>query len=262
LNTKISSFIKGKGKKGSMRYAELDLARGLAVFFMITYHMFYDLNYFGISSLNPNSGLLLYFGRFTAILFLLIAGISLTISASREDRSSNRWKFIEKFLKRGILILFCAGIVSLGTWIYLGTDGMVIFGILHLIGFSILLAPIYVRGKIVNLFFGLFILIVSPIVHNLNGPLYLLPLGIMPDNYYSVDYTPFIPWFAFILIGTSLGDVLYPSGEPCAYIQKLKLNLNPVLTFPGRHSLIIYLLHQPVLLILIALITGVTVAPG
>ncbi|MCY3710642.1 MAG: heparan-alpha-glucosaminide N-acetyltransferase domain-containing protein, partial [Caldilineaceae bacterium] len=69
-------------------------------------------------------------------------------------------------------------------------------------------------------------------------------------------YFPFPHWFAIFLIGVFVGTVFYEGGA-----RKLPLpNLGgifpfPVLQFLGRHSLVIYVIHQPMLIGLL-LLTG------
>jgi uncharacterized membrane protein len=74
-----------------------------------------------------------------------------------------------------------------------------------------------------------------------------------------VDYEPIFPWFGMVLIGMGLGDYLYPEG-----IQRFALPLLPqsairMLSFPGRHSLLIYLAHQPIIILLLSAFTGTKV---
>jgi len=74
----------------------------------------------------------------------------------------------------------------------------------------------------------------------------LLPLGLAPASFSSVDYFPLLPWMAPILFGTAAGNLLYNR-------KLLRFHLPPgkelrLLTAPGRVSLWIYLLHQPILL--------------
>jgi uncharacterized membrane protein len=72
---------------------------------------------------------------------------------------------------------------------------------------------------------------------------WLWPLGFMYSGFYSADYFPLMPWFFLFLLGTWLGGIIREQKED----SWLYIPVHPALTWPGRHSLIIYLLHQPVL---------------
>jgi uncharacterized membrane protein len=128
-------------------------------------------------------------------------------------------------------------------------EGVCVFGILHLIGTALFLAPFLYRLGLLwphsaggtDIVWGFW---------PSSGPLWLAWIGICPEDFYSVDYTPLIPWLSVFMIGLSTGRILFPSGYPR---YSLKLPEKPVrcLAFFGRHSLAIYLIHQPVLFLLI-----------
>ena len=66
-----------------LRYQEIDMVRGIAILMMIFFHTVFDLSFFRISAIDPSSGFWRYFAFSTASLFLLIVGISLTLSHAR-----------------------------------------------------------------------------------------------------------------------------------------------------------------------------------
>ena len=154
------------------RFWEIDCLRGIAVLLMLLYHFLYDLELFGLADIQLRSGLILYAGRFSALLFILISGIALSISHSRalnkeisrkgaesgRKETKNDGKETEKFskyLKRG-LKLYLMGLLLTGiTWIFLPEE-YIVFGILHFFGVSaVLVYPFLKYGK-ENLFFSLF----------------------------------------------------------------------------------------------------------
>jgi uncharacterized membrane protein len=238
------------------RFAELDLVRGLAVLMMVLYHFLFDITFFGIYPVDVTTGFWKIFAMVTASLFLLLVGISFTISASKAEATMERRNFFMKYLKRGVSILLIAALITVVTWWYLG-EGYIIFGILHLIGFSIIIAPFFFRRKLVSLYGGIFVIIVGILLQAVRGPFILLPLGIYPAAFYSVDYTPIFPWFGIVLIGIYLGGLLYPGGKR-GYTVPERFNYSQlpavpgkVLAFLGRHSLVIYILHQPVIILLL-----------
>lgn len=236
------------------RYWEIDLLRGTAVLMMVLYHLLFDLNFYGIMPVQVDAGFWRYFALTTASLFVLLAGVSVTISAARaEENSGDAWPY-RRLVRHGLTVLSCGLLITLATYLYLG-DLAILFGILHLIGVSILLSPLFLRFKHLNLLFGLLCIWAGQVVGAINGPLWLLWAGIHPADFASVDYTPLLPWFGVILIGLWCGRVLYPGGRrgfrPLPDAPRLA---EPVLLV-GRHSLIVYLVHQPILVGILMVIT-------
>jgi uncharacterized membrane protein len=238
------------------RFLEIDLIRGLAVIMMVLYHILFDIFFFGIYPIDVTTGFWKLFAIIIASLFLLLVGISFTISAAKAEVTLNRRNYFMKYLKRGISILLIAALITIVTWWYLG-EGYIIFGILHLIGVSIIIAPFFFHRKAISLYGGIGFIVVGILLQAVRGPSILLPLGIHPGSFYSVDYTPIFPWFGLVLIGIYLGELLYPDGKR-GYSLPEFLNYSKVPEFPGkvlaflgRHSLAIYILHQPVIILLL-----------
>lgn len=228
------------------RYIELDLLRSLAVIGMILYHAAYDLQIFYRWPLDVSIGPWKIFEQIVAITFLLLMGISFAISYDRTE-SSKRYR---KFLKRGFIIIGCGCLVSIATYI-VDPETYVRFGILQLIGVSILLLPLFVRFRSWNLLVACFILMIHQwATHILATNNLLLPFGIISPRFQTVDYFPLIPWFAVILSGLVIGQTFYIRFLSWrSYLPKIFLTLSSTsaFTFPGRYALIIYLLHQPIL---------------
>ena len=240
---------------GQPRYQEIDLVRGIAILMMITFHTLFDLNFFSVFSVEVASGFWRYFALATATLFLLVAGISLTISRARMPAQVTRAQVFWKFFLRGAGIFLVGLIVTLGTWIYL-KEGFIFFGILHLIGISVMLSPLFFWLKKRAVPAGLLCIIVGYIIAPVHGPIWLLPLGIHPASFWSVDYEPLFPWIGCVLIGMGLGDYLYRDGKRQFVVPDIPVIIIRSLAFLGRHSLIIYLIHQPIIILLIAALTG------
>ncbi|MDY0194411.1 MAG: heparan-alpha-glucosaminide N-acetyltransferase domain-containing protein [Aliarcobacter butzleri] len=112
----------------------------------------------------------------------------------------------------------------------------------------------------IPLVFGILVLWVSKSVEKISGPLWMVPLGIHPHGFYTLDYEPLFPWFGVILIGIAVGVGLHPKGKRDVSLSFLGKNVPPVLkffSFLGRHSLIVYLGYQLVILGGLVLIIGV-----
>lgn len=71
---------------------------------------------------------------------------------------------------------------------------------------------------------------------------FLFPLGLHPLIFASADYYPLLPWIFLFLAGYWLGVAFLQRRAPeFCYREHLS-----ALGWIGRHALIIYLVHQPV----------------
>jgi uncharacterized membrane protein len=240
------------------RFPEIDFARGVAILMMIVFHTVFDLNFFMIAPVNVSTGFWRWFAMATASLFLLVAGISLIVSHARSAAKLSGFALTKKFLERGAGIFALGLLVTLVTWLYLH-EGFVIFGILHLIGVSVMLSPLFFRFGKYNVLLGLLCIAGGFFIGTVQGPFWLLPLGIVPASFVSVDYTPLIPWFGVVLVGMGVGEFLYSGGVRWFESPHLPDRVARPLSLLGRYSLIIYLVHQPVIILLLAAVTGTKV---
>lgn len=238
------------------RFWEIDTIRGIAIILMISFHFIYDLNYFHYISINLYTGFLLIYVYFVATIFLILVGISLTLSYSKVQNTSTINNIRWKFLKRGIFIFSLGLLITFFTWIYL-PRGFIVFGILHCIGISIILAYPFVRYTIQPFFLGIIFIAIGIFIKTLTFDFsWLVWLGFTPSNFYTVDYFPIFPWFGVVLIGISLGNIFYKNGvRKFTLSDKTHLIIVKFITFLGKHSLIIYLLHQVILFGIFALIS-------
>lgn len=236
-----------------VRYPELDAFRGTAVIMMVLFHFFIDLSFLGIDGPDPYSGFLKGFGVVTASLFLSIAGISAHITYEKTCSSNTQTC---EFIKRGTkLILIGLGITLVTCW-FLHGEGYVVFGILHLIGLGIILTPVLHRFGLSLLLIAGGLIFISSTGIVPHGPLWMAWAGIHPENFSSIDYTPIIPWLSMFLAGLYMGKRLYPEGKQRLQLSGSKMRRIEPLIFAGRHSLFIYLIHQPVMLVVLSFVTG------
>ena len=242
-------------KRGKDRFWEIDFLRGFAIILMIFFHIIYDLNFFSITNFRIYSGIILYIARLSASIFVVLAGISLSISYSKSKNWLKTNDIILKFIKRGLKILFLGVIISVITWFYI-PRGFVVFGILHFIGTSIILSLIFIRYRVINIIFGLFFIIVGFYLKSLTFDFnILIPLGFIPNNFWTIDYFPLFPWFGIFLIGISIGNIIYPDFKRKYEIKDLsKKLLVKSFCFLGRNSLLIYFLHQPIIIGIITIL--------
>lgn len=242
-------------KNSKQRFWEIDVARGIAVILMIIYHVLYDLNFFHIISVH------LYEGAFLLILypvgstFLFLVGVSLTISYAKAEKVMTRRQLQWKFLKRGLFVFGLGMLVTLATWWYL-EKGYVVFGVLHCIGISIILAYPLVRFRVPVLMLGAAFIAVGIFLRTFTVDFpWLVWLGFVPSTFSSVDYVPLLPYFGIILLGIFVGNSVYAKGVRQFTIHDHS-GVAPVrgLSFIGRHSLVIYFLHEPIIVGLLMLL--------
>jgi uncharacterized membrane protein len=234
------------------RFIELDIFRGLAIALMIFGHFLWDLDYFGIAPIN--SIIYIQLQRTVPPLFFLLVGICLAVSVNKKNhiKLDEKKKYRNHLLQRGVKI-FCYGVVLTIVTMLFMPDRPILFGVLQCIGLSIIISVIFLRFKIYNVFIGLLFLLISiPISQFVVAKPTILHLavGLHQANYweYTIDYFPLLPWFGVVLIGLGLGNILYKDNKRRFNFPDLSQN-KPVTIFSwlGRHSLAVYLLHQPVI---------------
>ena len=220
---------------------------------MIIYHLLYDLSTFGSLSIVLREGFWHYLQIATASTFLTVAGVSLTLSYHRLQAKRVKPHFL-KYLKRGLTLLAWGMVITVFTYLTLG-EWYVRFGILHCIGTSVILGYSFlaIPTEIPALFAGIF---------SLGFGLWLqrqtfsfsafLVLGFIPTHFRTVDYFPLFPWFGVFLLGIALGKRLYTDYKRnFPFPDWSKAPLIRFIGFLGKHSLTIYLLHQPIIIALL-----------
>lgn len=234
--------------KQAGRFWEVDFARGVAIVMVAVYHLVFDLDNFAGYEVESTSGFWAVFADVSAFAFVFLAGMSLEISRSKVRSAGPR--LFGKYLRRGLRIFGWGMLITLVFWAL--DFGYVIFGILHLIGASIILAYPFMKLRFLNVLFGLLFIAAGIFVSTQDfaasgAPGVLLaPLGVFPENLYMPDYRPLLPWFGVVLLGLFFGKVAYTDRkrEPGASGPRLAAPVE----FLGRHTLAIYLIHQPILI--------------
>jgi uncharacterized membrane protein len=237
-------------KDRSVRLWEVDTLRGVAIVLMVFYHFVWDLSYFGLYQANLLVGPWQIFARTIATMFIFVLGLSLTLSYNRESQRFGQTRLLKKYLLRGGKIFGWGLVITVATFFFIGR-GFVIFGILHLLGFSIILTYPFLRfNRWVSLLVGLIIIGVGIYFDALRAESpWFIWLGIKQAGRSMVDYYPALPWAGIAFLGIFAGYSLYPQGQSQVSWPNWD-NLTPVrgLRFLGRHSLLIYLIHQPILI--------------
>jgi len=220
-----------------------DVLRGVAIGLMAAYHFCFDLNYYGFTHFNFNyDPFWLGFRASILSLFLGLVGISLILATAGGFT-------LRRYLTRLGWLAACALTVSLSSRM-LFPDSWIFFGVLHFILVASILGLAFLRLYRANLGLG-GLLIVAGLM--LQHPLFDRPglqwFGLMTHKPITEDYVPLLPWFGVVLIGLFLGRYFLRS----SWNKRLSAwhsshAIARLLALAGRHSLLIYIAHQPVLM--------------
>lgn len=258
-------------KSGKGRLALLDTLRGLTLISMILYHACWDA-VFMLGADWPWYGSRggYIWQQSICWTFILLSGFCVTLS--------------KRLLRRGLIVFGAGALVMLVTNIVLPED-RVIFGVLTLIG-SCMLLMVPMRKLLdpaqnsavacLIIFAALFVLfkdvnagvIGTGMLHRI---LPVIPkwtvrlpegwyrnlatayIGFPPADFFSTDYFSLLPWCFLYLCGYELHLILRDKGALKSPIFKKEIK---PLSFMGKNSLLIYLLHQPVLYLFVILISA------
>ncbi|HEX8740131.1 MAG TPA: heparan-alpha-glucosaminide N-acetyltransferase [Casimicrobiaceae bacterium] len=221
------------------RVIALDQSRGLAIVAMVGYHFCFDLRYFGLLHANFEYDLRWLTAR-TLILssFLAIAGVS-AVLAEHASPGSRRW------LRHVGVIAGAAVLVSAGSWLMF-PQTWIWFGVLHGIAVSLVLAHPFVRRPRVAALAGVAVIVLGLTLHDTAFDNRALGwLGFMTAKPPTEDYVPLFPWTGVLFLGIAAGHILVRT----RFAALRWLDRAPaVLGGLGRHSLAVYLVHQPILI--------------
>ncbi|MES0880660.1 heparan-alpha-glucosaminide N-acetyltransferase [Roseibium sp. SCP14] len=229
------------------RLAVLDLARGLAVVAMAIYHFSWDLSWFGFVDWPVTLGVgWRSFAASIAGSFLFLAGVSLDLA----HHKGIRW---HAFWRRFAVIVAAAAAISLVTYFAFG-NSFVRFGILHSIAAASLIAIPFTRAPLWLTFAASVFVLTLPLwasSYFFNGQFWLWT-GLGTPDYGSVDYVPVAPWAGVTLAGLALSEAfrkfnVWEKLSNWSFAGRAGRSTR----FIGRHSLVVYLLHQPVLFSLV-----------
>jgi uncharacterized membrane protein len=226
-------------RDASARVGGLDALRGIAIVAMVIYHFCFDLRYFRLTRWDFEHDPLWLTAR-AAILssFLLIAGISAAL-AHRNPRSDARWS-------RHVALIGGAAVLVTAASFAMFPRSFIWFGVLHAIAASLIVARPFIDRPRAAALAGI-VAIVAGLT--LSSPLFdnraLGWLGFMTHKPVTEDYVPMFPWTGVLLLGIAAGHALVHN----RFAVLAPLGRAPrALRFLGRHSLAVYLVHQPLML--------------
>ena len=226
----------------AQRIWEIDFLRGLAIILMVGYHLLFDLGEFrgvktflGFSTnLSTIAWTMAHF--FFATLFVVLSGTSGTLSRNN--------------VRRGLRLLAVSLAVTAATYVF-DPSSTVFFGILQCLAFSMLIyGAAFVKTRpAACAAWGALVIglgVAAPVLRRALEVRFdwLMPFGIHSPAFSSFDYFPLLPWFGVFLAGAALGKSVYASKRS---LIPWRLPVTFV-NIAGRHSLLIYIVHQPVIM--------------
>lgn len=244
----------------SKRYETIDFVRGFALINMFLYHGIYDLVYiFNVDIPWFTSKEAYYWQQMICMLFIILAGASASFSRN--------------LLKHGFKVLVGGLIISVTTMVAMPSQ-FVSFGILHFMGISMILLSIFrkyidkfspilgfgiamaffiVTKRIPGRYLGIGDIPLLPLPNSLYQSDYLYAFGFPNSRFSSVDYFPLLPWLFLFLAGYTFWNLIKNSQfiEKYGHFQVVGIN------YIGKHTLLLYLLHQPFIYSLIFLILNI-----
>ena len=232
------------------RIWELDALRGVLMIIIIVFHLIYDLVFlFGVMELTSPLVQKLYRmgSAWGGAPFLFLSGLCAAIGS--------------RPVRRGLWVLGGGMIISLVTTViyllgFAGKEIVIYFGVLHCIGCCMILWPL-LRNSPAPLLLALGLVLIALGLYlrrylQVDFP-WLLALGFLPRGFVSADYFPLLPNFGYFLVGTYLGKTFYKDKVSLLPNVNTQRPVIRFFSFFGKHSLLIYLLHQPILIGLVGL---------
>ncbi|MBX3580707.1 MAG: DUF1624 domain-containing protein [Rhizobiaceae bacterium] len=210
---------------------------------MAIYHFAWDLEFFGYAPAGmAGSGGWKLFARCIASSFLFLVGVSLVLGHGK----SIRWK---SFWRRWVMVAAAALAITVATYIAM-PNGFIFFGILHQIALASVLGLAFLRLPAVVTLSIAVVVLAAP--HYLRSEFFDAPWwwwsGLSINYPRSNDYVPVFPWFGAVLIGIAAAKIAAQTGLLASLSRIRPPRFLWPLDFAGRHSLAVYLIHQPVLI--------------
>ncbi len=226
------------------RYLFIDVVRGVAILGVVLYHFVWDLRFLQFTGPSATLDIVwIWFARVLQVTFMSLAGVSLVLA----HYDGIIWR---SFWKRFGIIIAAAMVVTVGTFFAFG-EGFVYFGILHAIAiFSIMALP-FLRAPLWLTILVAVIFMSAPFIYQneIFNVRYLSWIGFWTAAPYTQDLQSIFPGFGYTLSGLVFMRIVlkYNFSEKLAAI-KSEGRVFKWMVKAGRWSLIIYLVHQPIML--------------
>jgi uncharacterized membrane protein len=242
-----ASALAGIAVQPAVREPALDAMRGAAILAMVAYHFSFDLRYFGLTQWDFYRDPFWLNAR-TLILssFLLIAGVSQVLAQRGQPSPTRFWRHVGTIAACALVVSAASFLLFPASWIW--------FGVLHAIAVSLVLSRPLARRPALALVIGAAMIAAGNLYSNAMFDNRALGwLGFITAKPRTEDYVPLFPWTGMLLLGIAAGHAAVRAElRPLAFAA----HWPRWMAWLGRHSLAIYMVHQPMLLGLLWLAVG------
>lgn len=225
------------------RLIEIDALRGVAILFMVIFHIALSENLFSNKDYNLHGGFLEFTGHFSRTLFLFLMGTSLVLAYKKKKRENKSYRMFQ--INRGVQILLYGLIVTFLTRLVLPQQ-YVAFGILHFMGLAIILLSFIIDKKLIIYIVLILCLTSWTNVTSEKGTLFNYIIGTNTGFHgWTIDYFPLLKNIPKVLAGVLFG--YYYINNPLPINENIKKNkIVRILEKLGKQSLNVYMVHLPI----------------
>lgn len=238
MDTEMGRHLLNRGGILGKRHGEIDVLRAVAIVLMVLFHLVYDLTEFSDVTIDYQTPLWFFVGKIAALLFIFLSGLSSGFSRSP--------------VRRGLKVLFFGLVITVVSYVLM-KDEYVRFGILHFLGVTMILSPFFFRLSSRTLWglAGFSVLLGFWFKEQVLKTSLLLPFGLIYDGFSSLDYYPLFPYLAVTIVGVLAYRHFYAKRTESLFSFRLN---SEAIRWLSRNSLGIYLLHQPIILLIIFIV--------
>ncbi len=219
----------------SNRIHELDFARGVAILGVLVVHFFSFADFFG--GWNIDWAPAAYFiKQYCGAFFVFLSGVSACLGSHH--------------IRSGLIVLSCAFLLTAASAaLYLSgfapESVLIQWGVLHTLGVCKLISPgIRKLPRRLRILLGLGIVVLGywlrADVRVMNPWIFMF--GLRTRSFKAFDYFPLLPHVGWFMLGTVLGEYLYADRDGKPLFPEFRCSF---LEFFGRNSLLFFMLHQP-----------------
>lgn len=248
------------------RYWEVDALRGFALLVMIFFHILACMVVYHMIVETPFFLGFYQFFIISTVLFVLIAGVSLVLRHARKKGKTTKTYYLS-IAKKACALFGIALMITAVTFIYskiaMSEPAFVLFGFLHMLSISMIISIPFLRFGKWNFITSAALIIIGLIPAVMN----IFPIGVngaasvmyLFEGMKMIEYFPILPWAGILLLGVSIGAVLYPNGirrfnlPDCGKIGSFLAKIGN-----GKVTLIVYIVHIPIIMLILRIVSFIT----
>jgi uncharacterized membrane protein len=232
---------------GQQRFDRLDALRGAAIVWMAAFHLSFDLDHFRFIHQDFYRDPVWTVQRTCIVtLFMLCVGAGQGIAVAQGQSLSRFWKRVAQ-------IAGCALLVSIGSWLMFPAS-FISFGVLHAIALMLVVVRFTTTWGAWRWLLGAVAVLLPLFVADpFFDSRWTNWVGLTTHKPVTEDYAPILPWLGVVWWGAAAAEWLL--GRHASWLRGSVPRAARPLAILGRWSLSFYMLHQPVLIGLLWLVT-------